>query len=504
VRFDTLQTAYSNEPTRLQTASYHDLYYTQLLRENDIETFRAMLTCGISPNPVYYHDGPHQPAVDDDDSDDHSNNDNAGVGAGGGGSSLMHLCCRLGNFALLRILLQELHVPCQVADARGRTPLHECCGNRGIPSFEAVELLLNQDVRLLYFCDDEGRTPLEYIRKADWSAWMVFLRRHRDVYWPVQHHHDGCVKSYNSRRTSLGAAGVNNKSVYCNNNNRRSSLGAGGNSGNMLHRQQQQQQLLLQRSPPLALLPPNSRPLPDPIHALPIHIAARVACGSMSPEEATKYRIDSLLLSSSSSSYSNNENTYATMNSNITNNNNNSLGKMLGVNNKDDKNNDRLDKLMIMMMQCKNNNNMQSEKSIASVVTTTTTANRSVASGLSSCNSCGGGSVGSNITGITWDEQETAEVLRSLTSGPLGTGKPIAWCGTSSNTHRGSGGDRGDHHHHHCSSSRNYNIRPAQHDIALPGTLHTADIVAVPPPLLAKAATWCANNNDAQQHLYFR
>jgi hypothetical protein len=53
------------------------------------------------------------------------------------------------------------------------------------PSYETVELLLQQDPHLLFLMDTRGNLPLDYVRKEDWETWIHFFRDRLDVYWPM-------------------------------------------------------------------------------------------------------------------------------------------------------------------------------------------------------------------------------------------------------------------------------------------------------------------------------
>ena len=78
--------------------------------------------------------------------------------------------------------------------------------------------------------DIRGSLPLSYVHKKYWAAWVQFLDANKDRYWPKY---------------------------------------ADGKTG----------------APPLALLAPNSRPMPDPMHACSLDMAKIVAAGRMKPYE---------------------------------------------------------------------------------------------------------------------------------------------------------------------------------------------------------------------------
>lgn len=153
-RFETLQTAYCNKPTPLQTASYH-VFLMDLVRQKNAEKFRAILQAGISPNPCNVH-----------------------------GESLVHMICRRGDAALLQIMV-ELGCCLQVADDYGRTPLHDACWSAS-PCFDVVEIILKEDRRMLHLMDTRGAVPLTYVRKDHWPAWLKFLASKNNEYWPAR------------------------------------------------------------------------------------------------------------------------------------------------------------------------------------------------------------------------------------------------------------------------------------------------------------------------------
>jgi hypothetical protein len=130
------------------------------------------------------------------------------------GESLVHTVCRLGEAPFLRALL-DCGATVDVCDDRGRTPLHDACWVPS-PRFDVVDLILERDPRLLFVADCRGATPLQYVPRKDWGGWVRFLEGRKDVYWPPR----------DARRDGP------------------------------------------QPPPPLALLKPNARPVPDPPRSL--------------------------------------------------------------------------------------------------------------------------------------------------------------------------------------------------------------------------------------------
>mmetsp|Transcript_128236 Transcript_128236/g.191109 ORF Transcript_128236/g.191109 Transcript_128236/m.191109 type:complete len:391 (-) Transcript_128236:101-1273(-) len=148
------------------------------------------------------------------------------------GESLVHMVCRRGDHKLLRVLL-EAGCSLQVTDDYGRTPLHDACW-RADPSFETVQLILDSDKHLLHLLDCRGAAPLSYVKKENYKMWIAFLETKLDRFWPIR---------------DIRTEGE-------------------------------------ERPPPLTLRSPHSIPIPDPVHALPLEVAAMVANGRMEPEEA--------------------------------------------------------------------------------------------------------------------------------------------------------------------------------------------------------------------------
>lgn len=211
-RYETLNTAYSNQPTALQQASYH-LHLIDLVRKRDLEAFSEIVHCGISLNPCNTY-----------------------------GESLVHTICRLGDAAILKILVKA-GASMQVSDDFGRTPLHDACWTTQ-PNFRVIDILLQCDRRLLFLMDARGTTPLAYSRKESWPIWIKYLDARKDFFWPKPPQH-----ILKDRRRREGP-------------------------------------------PPLALQRPNTRPVADPRNALPVKLAEMVVAGKLSAREADLLRFD--------------------------------------------------------------------------------------------------------------------------------------------------------------------------------------------------------------------
>jgi hypothetical protein len=109
-------------------------------------------------------------------------------------------------------------------------PLHDACWS-STPAFAVVDLILKADNRLFYMMDRRGSLPLSYVHKDHWPAWIKYLEEKKDEHFPI-----------------LTAT---------------------------------------QQGPPeLTKYGPNSRPIPNPEHALPEKLVAMVATGQLSIIEA--------------------------------------------------------------------------------------------------------------------------------------------------------------------------------------------------------------------------
>lgn len=207
-RYPTLKSGYSNNPTPLQQASY-DVHLMDLVRSHELDEFQKLLDCGLSPNPM-----------------------------NGFGESLVHAICRRGSYEFLSVLV-DAGCDLQVSDNLGRTPLHEACWSAK-PNFRLVERILFADPRMMLLTDCRGATPLSYVAKKNWPAWLQFLESVKDDYWPVRD------------AGRLGAEGP----------------------------------------PPLICVAPGSRPMPDPARAPTLDMAHKLASGQMAPEAVQRHDDD--------------------------------------------------------------------------------------------------------------------------------------------------------------------------------------------------------------------
>jgi hypothetical protein len=205
-KYSCLQTAYSNEPTELQQTSY-SIHLINLVREENVYNFEQIICAGLSPNPCNQY-----------------------------GESLVHMVCRRGASAFLKVLLEN-GCDVQVSDDMGRTPAHDACW-AAKPCFNVVRMILERDPFMFQLTDCRGATPLAYVPRKDWAAWLQFLEYVKDDFWPQRD-----VKRDGE-----------------------------------------------QQPPTLTLQPPNSRPVADPSNALSPAVAAMVSSGVLDPREAALHK----------------------------------------------------------------------------------------------------------------------------------------------------------------------------------------------------------------------
>ena len=146
------RSAYHNDPTEHQLASYGSKIL-DVVKRNDVQTFRKMLEAGLSPNACNQH-----------------------------GESLLHMVCRHGKVELFNILL-AYDVDLQQTDDYGRTPMHDACWAAN-PSFEIATWLIKRDPNFLFLFDARGSLPLSYVTKHLWGEWNTFLEESLDEQFP--------------------------------------------------------------------------------------------------------------------------------------------------------------------------------------------------------------------------------------------------------------------------------------------------------------------------------
>jgi hypothetical protein len=92
------------------------------------------------------------------------------------GESILHTACRHSNLDVVQFLVMEANVNLRVCDDYGRTPFHDAAW-QAEPNIELVMIILKKCPDLLLISDKRGFTPLQYVRKAHWSAWANMLKK---------------------------------------------------------------------------------------------------------------------------------------------------------------------------------------------------------------------------------------------------------------------------------------------------------------------------------------
>jgi hypothetical protein len=99
------------------------------------------------------------------------------------GETLLMLACRRGDISTVRWLIDEARVQVDAIDGLGRTVLHDICW-RPVPCFAIMDEILKAiSPAFLLVEDQRGHTPLDYVRKHDWTAWNMYLHeRSHSIY----------------------------------------------------------------------------------------------------------------------------------------------------------------------------------------------------------------------------------------------------------------------------------------------------------------------------------
>ena len=177
----------------------------QAVRKSDPTLLGRMLNSGLSPNPCNRF-----------------------------GESIVHMACRRGDYALLKVFTDN-GSSVQVSDDFGRTPLHDACWTSK-PCFKSIELILAQDLRLLNIVDCRGSTPLSYVKRESWGEWIEFFERQKESYW------------------------------------KKRDLDVEGEEG----------------PPELTLSQPHSKPIRDPKKTIPVELITKIASGEIEPEDVAE------------------------------------------------------------------------------------------------------------------------------------------------------------------------------------------------------------------------
>ena len=101
------------------------------------------------------------------------------------GESILHTACRHGQMEVVKFLLKEAQVDPRVCDDFGRTPCHDAAWQAD-PNVTLMAMIATQCPDLLLISDKRGFTPLQYVRKPQWSAWVKMLEANKEVLLPKQ------------------------------------------------------------------------------------------------------------------------------------------------------------------------------------------------------------------------------------------------------------------------------------------------------------------------------
>jgi len=147
---------YYNRPSSLQLASFGSTFF-KVINANDVSTLKALLQCGLSPNPCNAF-----------------------------GDSVLNNICRRGNEEMFHALM-DCGASIHVMDSFGRTPLHYLCwSNLTNSCWSCVKYILEKDPYMLITEDNKGKTPLDYIPNFKWNAWRTFISNNVKAPWFIK------------------------------------------------------------------------------------------------------------------------------------------------------------------------------------------------------------------------------------------------------------------------------------------------------------------------------
>merc|ERR1719384_898372 len=92
------------------------------------------------------------------------------------GESLIHIACRRGQLDIVKFLVNEAGVTPNVRDDYGRTPLHDACWTAA-PNTDLFDFIVKKSPDLLFFSDQRGHSPLQYVRREHWPLWVSYLKK---------------------------------------------------------------------------------------------------------------------------------------------------------------------------------------------------------------------------------------------------------------------------------------------------------------------------------------
>jgi Ankyrin repeats (3 copies) len=97
--------------------------------------------------------------------------------------TILHAVARHGRTEILRFLVEEAGVSMRVSCDQGRTILHDGCWT-ATPSWDTISFVLHSHPEFLLIADRLGFTPLDYVPKAAWADWALFLENNKELVLP--------------------------------------------------------------------------------------------------------------------------------------------------------------------------------------------------------------------------------------------------------------------------------------------------------------------------------
>lgn len=99
------------------------------------------------------------------------------------GDAILSLICKRAAHDVFKVFVDH-GCDLQVCDSFGRTALHNLAWS-GQFSATMAKVILDCDLNQLLIEDNRGQCPLEYVRRGHWDDWIAFLKDNVDTYWPL-------------------------------------------------------------------------------------------------------------------------------------------------------------------------------------------------------------------------------------------------------------------------------------------------------------------------------